>query len=197
MMLPQAKIIDIRREPMAACFAMYKQLYCQTTQGFSYDLDELGRYYNNYVSLIEHWRSVLPGRIHYVQYERLVEDTETARSAACWITAAYRSRKPACASGRTERTVATPSAGQVRQPIFRDAMQQWRNFEPWLGSSQSNALDQSRGSLTLTAAFISFAGKCGFMSGGQQPIGPKRSWRTNRSRSDVRDRRTVHACFRE
>jgi hypothetical protein len=130
LMLPQAKIIDVRREPMAACFAMFKQLL-PNDAGFSYDLEELGRYYNNYVSLMDHWRSVLPGRIHFVQYERLVEDTENeirAMLAYCGLPF----EEGCLRFWENDRVVATPSAGQVRRPIFRDALEQWRNFEPWL-----------------------------------------------------------------
>jgi tetratricopeptide (TPR) repeat protein len=139
MMLPQAKIIDIRREPMAACFAMYKQLL-PNDAGFSYDLDELGRYYNNYVSLMEHWQSVLPGRVHFVRYEQLVEDTEgEIRRMLDYCGLPF--EEGCLRFWENDRAVATPSAGQVRRPIFRDALQQWRNFEPWLGALRG-ALDQ-------------------------------------------------------
>jgi tetratricopeptide (TPR) repeat protein len=139
LMLPQAKIIDIRRDPMAACFAMYKQLL-PNDAGFSYDLDELGRYYNNYVSLMDHWQSVLPGRIHFMQYERLVEDTENEiRAMLDYCGLPF--EEGCLRFWENERAVATPSAGQVRRPIFRDALQQWRNFEPWLGPLR-HALDQ-------------------------------------------------------
>jgi len=139
LMLPQAKIIDIRRDPMAACFAMYKQLL-PNDAGFSYDLDELGRYYNNYVSLMDHWESVLPGRIHFMQYERLVEDTESEiRGMLEYCGLPF--EEGCLRFWENDRAVATPSAGQVRRPIFRDALQQWRNFEPWLDPLR-NALDQ-------------------------------------------------------
>jgi tetratricopeptide (TPR) repeat protein len=142
MMLPQAKFIDIRREPMAACFAMYKQLL-PNDAGFSNDLEELGRYYNNYVSLMEHWRTVLPGIVHFVQYERLVEDTEgEVRGMLDYCGLPF--EEGCLRFWETDRTVATPSAGQVRQPIFRDALQQWRNFEPWLGPLRA-ALDEPAG----------------------------------------------------
>ena len=127
LILPQAKIIDIRREPMAACFAMFKQ----PIAGFSYDLEELGRYYNKYVSMMDHWQSVLPGRVHYVQYERLVEDTENEIHRIldyCGLPF----EEGCLRFWETDRVVATPSAGQVRRPIYRDSLQQWRNFEPWL-----------------------------------------------------------------
>jgi tetratricopeptide (TPR) repeat protein len=139
LMLPHAKIIDIRREPMAACFAMYKQLL-PNDAAFSYDLEELGGYYNNYVSLMDHWRSVLPGRIHFVQYERLVEDTESEiRGMLAYCGLPF--EEGCLRFWENDRAVATPSAEQVRRPIFRDAVQQWRNFEPWLGPLR-DALDQ-------------------------------------------------------
>jgi tetratricopeptide (TPR) repeat protein len=128
MILPQAKIIDIRREPMAACFGMYKQ----PIAGFCHDLDGLGRYYNRYVDLMEHWRTFLPGRVHFVQYERLVDDTETEiRRLIDYCGLPF--EESCLRFWETERVVSTPSAGQVRRPIYRDAMEQWRNFEPWLG----------------------------------------------------------------
>jgi tetratricopeptide (TPR) repeat protein len=139
LLLPQAKIIDIRREPMAACFAMYKQML-PADAGFSNDLDELGRYYNNYVSLMNHWQRVLPGRIHFIQYERLVEDTENEiRGMLEYCELPF--EEGCLRFWENERSVETPSAGQVRQPIFRDAVQQWRNFEPWL-TPLRNALAQ-------------------------------------------------------
>jgi tetratricopeptide (TPR) repeat protein len=131
LILPQAKIIDIRREPMAACFAMFKQLL-PNDAAFSYDLEELGGYYNNYVSLMDHWQSVLPGRIHFVQYERLVDDTESEiRGMLEYCGLPF--EEGCLRFWENDRAVSTPSAEQVRRPIFRDAMAQWRNFEPWLG----------------------------------------------------------------
>jgi tetratricopeptide (TPR) repeat protein len=139
LILPQAKIIDIRREPMAACFAMYKQLL-PTDASFSYDFGDLGAYYNSYVSMMDHWRAVLPDRIHFVQYERLVEDTETEiRRLLDYCGLPF--EEGCLRFWETDRAVSTPSAEQVRRPIFRDALQQWRNFEPWLGPLRE-ALDQ-------------------------------------------------------
>jgi tetratricopeptide (TPR) repeat protein len=139
LMLPQAKIIDIRREPMAACFALFKQLITK----FHFDLAGLGRYYNNYVSLMEHWESVLPGVVHFIQYERLVEDTESEiRRMLDYCGLPF--EEGCLRFWETDRAVATPSAQQVRRPIYRDALQQWRNFEPWLGPLKE-ALDQPVG----------------------------------------------------
>jgi len=131
LMLPNAKIIDVRREPMAACFAMFKQLL-PPDAAFSYDLTEVGRYYNEYVSLMDHYEKVLPGRIHFLQYERLVEDTETEiRRLLAYCGLPF--EESCLRFWETDRAVSTPSAEQVRRPIFRDALQQWRKFEPWLG----------------------------------------------------------------
>jgi predicted Zn-dependent protease len=131
LILPHAKIIDIRRAPMAACFAMYKQLL-PADAAFSYDLDHLGRYYNGYVGMMQHYDAVLPGRIHYVRYERLVEDTETE---VCRLLdyCGLKFEEGCLRFWETDRAVVTPSAEQVRTPIFRDALEHWRNFEPWLG----------------------------------------------------------------
>jgi tetratricopeptide (TPR) repeat protein len=131
LMLPNAKIIDVRREPMAACFAMFKQLL-PPDAAFSYDLTEVGRYYNEYVSMMDHYERVLPGRIHFLQYERLVEDTETEiRRLLAYCGLPF--EESCLRFWETDRAVSTPSAEQVRRPIFRDALQQWRKFEPWLG----------------------------------------------------------------
>lgn len=131
LMLPQAKIIDVRRAPMAACFAMFKQLL-PADAAFSYDFQALGRYYNEYVGLMRHWDTVMPGRIHYVSYERLVDDTDSEiRRLLEYCGLPF--EETCLRFWETERAVATPSAEQVRRPIFRDAVEQWRHFEPWLG----------------------------------------------------------------
>jgi tetratricopeptide (TPR) repeat protein len=131
LIMPHAKIIDIRREPMAACFAMFKQ-QLPVDAGFTYDLNHVGRYYNEYVGLMRHYEEVLPGRIHYLSYERLVEDTETEiRRLLDYCGLPF--EEGCLRFWETDRAVVTPSAEQVRTPIFKDALQQWRNFEPWLG----------------------------------------------------------------
>jgi tetratricopeptide (TPR) repeat protein len=136
LILPQAKIIDIRREPMAACFAMFKQLLPE----FSYDLEGLGWYYNSYVSMMEHWESALPGRVHFVQYERLVENTDSEiRRMLDYCGLPF--EESCLRFWQTDRVVATPSGEQVRRPIYRQALEQWRNFEPWLGPLKK-ALDR-------------------------------------------------------
>jgi tetratricopeptide (TPR) repeat protein len=131
LILPQAKIIDVRREPMAACFAMFKQVLIDGSD-FTYDLHDLGRYFTEYVSTMNHYQAQLPDRIHFLQYERLVDDTEgEVRRLLDHCGLPF---EPACLRfWETERAVSTPSAEQVRSPIFRGALQQWRHYEPWLG----------------------------------------------------------------
>jgi len=131
LILPHARIIDVRREAMSACFAMFKQVLIDGSD-FTYDLHDLGRYFTEYVSLMDHYQAELPGRIHFLQYECLVEDTEgEVRRLLDHCGLPF---EPSCLRfWETERAVSTPSAEQVRTPIFRSAMEQWRNYEPWLG----------------------------------------------------------------
>ncbi len=131
LMLPNAKIIDARREPMACCFSNFKQLFA-AGQEFTYSLEDIGRYYRSYVELMAHWERVLPGKILRVQYEDLVEDLEgDVRRILDFCGLEY---EPQCVEFyKTERSVRTASSEQVRQPIFREGLDQWRNFEPFLG----------------------------------------------------------------
>ena len=131
LILPHAKIIDVRRHPLATGFAAFKQYFAQG-QSFSYDLTELGRYYRDYVDLMAHFDAVLPGRVHRVIYEDLVEDTEgQVRRLLDHCGLAF---DPACLDfHKTERAVKTVSSEQVRRPIFRDGLAQWKHYEPWLG----------------------------------------------------------------
>jgi len=128
--LPNAKIIDARRHPMACCFSNFKQHYARG-QLFSYDLTDMGRFYVDYVDLMAHFDAVLPGRIHRVFYERIIEDTELeVRRLLDYCGLPF---EPACLRFfENERPVRTASAEQVRQPIYRDGMDQWRHYEPWL-----------------------------------------------------------------
>src|SRR5262249_10825980 len=129
-MLPNAKIVDARRHPMACCFSCFKQHFARG-QHFTYNLDEVGRYYRRYVELMAHMDYVLPGKIHRVIYENMIEDTEPevrallARCGLSFEEACLRFHEP-------ERAVRTASAYQVRKPIFREGLAQWRHFEPWL-----------------------------------------------------------------
>lgn len=131
LMLPNAKIIDARRHPVAACFSAYKQHFARG-QAFSYDLTDLGRYYADYVRLMDHYGAVLPGRIHRVAYENVIADTESEiRSLLAFCGLPF---EPACLEFHSNpRAVRTASSEQVRQPLYRDAVEQWRNYEPWLG----------------------------------------------------------------
>lgn len=130
LILPNARIIDARRHPLGCCFSNFKQHFARG-QAFSYGLDDMGRYYRDYVRLMAHIDAVLPGRIHRVGYEAMVDDTEhqvRALLAACGL-----DFEPAClAFHKTERAVRTASSEQVRQPIFREGTEAWKPFEPWL-----------------------------------------------------------------
>ena len=129
--LPNATIIDIRRHPVACCMANYRQHFARG-QNFAYGLADLGHYYTDYVRLMDHVDAVAPGRVHRLIYERLVDDTEAevrALLAACNLPF-----DPTClAFHQTERAIRTPSSEQVRQPIYRDALDEWRHYEPWIG----------------------------------------------------------------
>lgn len=129
--LPNARIIDARRHPMACCFSNFKQHYARG-QRFSYDLTDMGRFYRDYVTLMAHFDAVLPGRIHRVFYERTVEDTEVeVRRLLDYCGLPF---EPECLRFfENERPVRTASSEQVRQPIYREAIEQWRHYEPWLG----------------------------------------------------------------
>jgi tetratricopeptide (TPR) repeat protein len=130
LMFPNAKIIDARREPMACCFSNFKQLFA-SGQEFTYSLEDIARYYRSYVELMAHWDAVLPGRILRVQHEDVVEDLESnVRRLLEFCGLEF---EPQCMEFfRTERTIRTASSEQVRQPIFKEGLDQWRHFEPWL-----------------------------------------------------------------
>jgi tetratricopeptide (TPR) repeat protein len=130
LMFPNAKIIDARREPMACCFGIYKQLFARG-QEFAYSIPDIARYYRTYLDLMEHWDRVLPGRVLRVYHEDLVDDLEGGvRRILAHCELPF---EPACLEfHRTQRSVRTASSEQVRQPIFREGLDQWRHFEPWL-----------------------------------------------------------------
>ncbi|MFL6830454.1 MAG: sulfotransferase [Sphingomicrobium sp.] len=131
LILPNAKIIDARRHPLACGFSNFKQLYVEG-HAFSYDLTMIGSYYSEYVRLLAHVDRVLPGRVHRVIHERLVDDTET--EIRRMLDYAGLPFEPACLRFyETERAVRTPSSEQVRRPISREGVDAWRSFEPWLG----------------------------------------------------------------
>jgi len=129
-MLPNAKIIDARRDAMDYCFSNFKQLYA-TGHQFAYSLDDIGRYYCSYVALMDHWDKVLPGRVLCVRHEEVLDDLEGSvkRILDCCLLPF----EPACVEFyKTERRVHTASSEQVRRPINRDGVGQWRNYETWL-----------------------------------------------------------------
>jgi tetratricopeptide (TPR) repeat protein len=130
LILPKAKIIDARRHPLGCCWSAFKQHFARG-QHFSYDLNDVGRYYSDYVRFMAHFDAVLPGRVHRVIYEQVVDDLEAqVRLLLAYCGLEY---EPSCLQfHRTERAVRTASSEQVRQPLFRDAVDHWRHFEPWL-----------------------------------------------------------------
>ena len=131
LMLPNARIIDARREPMACCFGNFKQLFA-SGQEFAYSIDDIARYYRTYLELMRHWDAVLPGRVLRVQHEDVVNDLEgNVRRLLDYCELEF---EPACVEfHKTERSVRTASSEQVRQPIYREGLDQWRHYEPWLG----------------------------------------------------------------
>ena len=132
LMLPQARIIDVRREPMACCFSNLKQLFARGQEfTYTYSIEDIARYYRTYLELMEHWDAALPGRVLRVRYEEVVSDLEGGvRRLLDHCGLAF---EPACVEfHKTARSVRTPSSEQVRQPIFRDALDQWKQYGPWL-----------------------------------------------------------------
>ncbi len=130
LMLPNARIIDARREPMACCFSNLKQLFAQG-QEFTYSIEDIARYYRTYVELMRHWDAALPGRVLRVQHEDVLDDLDgSVRRILDYCELDF---EPACLDfHKTRRNVRTPSSEQVRQPIFRDSLDQWTNYGPWL-----------------------------------------------------------------
>tara|TARA_B110000116_G_scaffold270485_1_gene288681 strand:+ start:4863 stop:6833 length:1971 start_codon:yes stop_codon:yes gene_type:complete len=128
--LPHAKIIDARREPMATCVANYRQLFAQgKTQ--TYDLNELGEYYLQYIDMMAHWDAVLPGEVLRVQYEEVVADLEgQVRRILDFCGLPF---EQGCVEyHKSDRPVNTASSEQVREPIYTSAVEFWRNFDPYL-----------------------------------------------------------------
>lgn len=130
LILPNARIIDARRHPLACCFSGFKQHFARG-QSFSYSLEDIGRYYRDYVSLMSHFDAVLPGRIHRVVYERMVEDTEgEIRRLLDYCGLPF---EASCLRFfQNDRPVRTASSEQVRQPIYREGVDHWRHYAPWL-----------------------------------------------------------------
>ena len=130
LILPNAKIIDARRHPLGCCFSNFRQQFAHG-QDYTYDLGSLGHYYADYVRLMDHVDAVLPGRVHRVIYERMVDDSETEiRRLLEYCGLEF---EPACLEFyKTERPVRTPSSEQVRRPIYRDATEEWKPYEKYL-----------------------------------------------------------------
>jgi hypothetical protein len=130
LMLPNARIIDARRHPLGCCFSGFKQHFARG-QTFSYGLEDIGRYYADYVELMAHFDAVLPGRVHRVIYESMIEDPEReirALLAYCGL-----GFEESCLNfHENDRAVRTASSEQVRRPIFKDAVEHWQNYESWL-----------------------------------------------------------------
>lgn len=132
LLLPDSKIIDVRREPLACCFANLKQLFGATRQEFAYSIEDIARYYRTYLDLMHHWHAVLPKRVLTVHYEDVVEDLEgNVRRILDHCGLPF---EPAClAFHETRRSVRSASSEQVRQPLSREGLRQWHHYEPWLG----------------------------------------------------------------
>lgn len=128
--LPNAKIIDTRRHPLGCCVSAFKQHFARG-QAFTYDLGDLGHYYSSYVELMSHFDEVLPGAIYRVNYEALVDETESeVRRLLAYCGLAF--EEPCLRFYENTRAVRTASSQQVRKPIFREGVERWRDYEPWL-----------------------------------------------------------------
>jgi tetratricopeptide (TPR) repeat protein len=131
LMLPNARIIDARREPMACCFSNLKQFFARG-QEFTYSAEDIARYYRTYLDLMAHWDEALPGRVLCVNHEDVIDDLDS--SVRRLLDFCGLEFELACVEfHKTKRSVRTPSSEQVRQPIFRDGLDQWKAYEPWLG----------------------------------------------------------------
>jgi tetratricopeptide (TPR) repeat protein len=131
LILPNARIIDARRASVPCCLSNFKQLFA-SGQEFTYDLENLGRYYRSYVELMAHWDEVLPGKVLRINYEEVVADLEAqVRRLLAFCGLPFEAR---CVDFHaTARNIGTASSEQVRRPIFRESLAQWRHYEPWLG----------------------------------------------------------------
>lgn len=131
LMLPNAKIIDARRHPLGCCFSSYKQHFARG-QHFTYSLQDIGRYYRDYVELMAHFDAMLPGRVHRVIYEKIVDDFDAeVRRLLAYCGLGFDER--CLRFHENDRAVRTASSEQVRQPIYRDAVEHWRHYAQWLG----------------------------------------------------------------
>ena len=130
LILPNAKIIDARRNPLDCCFSCFKQLFAEG-QEFTYDLEDIGQYYRDYLELMQHWDDVLPGFVLRVNNEDVIDDLEGQVQRMldfCGLPL-----EEACLNfHKTKRNVRTPSAEQVRQPVSNAGVEQWKAFEEYL-----------------------------------------------------------------
>jgi tetratricopeptide (TPR) repeat protein len=127
LILPNSKIIDARRHPMAGCFSNFKQLFARG-QTFTYNLTDLGHYYRDYVTLMDHWDEILPGRVHRVQYESMVSNTDSEiRALLDYCGLPF--EEQCLRFFETQRAIRTPSSEQVRRPVYTEGVEQWRHFE--------------------------------------------------------------------
>jgi len=130
LILPNAKIIDARRNPLDTCFSCYKQLFARG-QMFTYDLSEIARYYVNYINLMDHWDEILPGKVHKVVYEDMVQNQEEeTRKLLDYCNLPF--EEECLKFYETKRAVKTASSEQVRQPIYKQSVQLWQNYEEFL-----------------------------------------------------------------
>jgi len=152
LILPNAKIIDIRRKPMSAGFALFKMNFGEGV-GHSYDQQDIARYYRAYADLMAHFDAVLPGRVHHIQYETLVDNTEAEiRRLIDYCGLPF--EEGCLRYWETERAIQTPSSEQVRQPIFKTAVDQWTHYSEWLGPMRAafgELIDQDGSSLSHAA----------------------------------------------
>ncbi|MFT7288028.1 MAG: tetratricopeptide (TPR) repeat protein [Halieaceae bacterium] len=142
LILPNARIIDARREPMACCFSNFQQLFAEG-QEFSYDLGDVGHYYRDYLRLMNHWDQVLPDRVFRLEHETLLDDFEgELRRLMDYLKLPF--EEQCLRYYESDRAVRTPSSEQVRMPLFRDAVDKWHDYEAWLGPLKNTLGDAFR-----------------------------------------------------
>ena len=131
LMLPNARIIDIRRHPLGCCFSNFTSIFLHGL-AHSYRLADLGRFYANYVEMMAHYDRVLPGKVYRMHYEDLIDDPEREiRRVLAWLDLPF---EPACLDFHSnKRAVNSASSEQVRSPLYREALERWQHYEPWLG----------------------------------------------------------------
>jgi hypothetical protein len=131
LILPSAKIIDVRRHPLGCCFSNFSHHYASRSRAFTHRLGDLGRYYRDYVELMAHFDYALPGRIYRVIYENLVEDPETEiRRLLAYLELPF--ERKCMEFHENLRKIDSASSEQVRTPIFREGIDRWRHYNPWL-----------------------------------------------------------------